>query len=144
MRRRRSVVRWISRAVATVAVGGLLGFLVPTVIADLSPQPEVEAVVAESPVARQFITAFIADDQATLQSMGAAAEITARAAKLHAEYLRVDPPIHLGSYNAGSISLHTYAAHVLTADGNEDLLSWRVISRGGRATLVLPPNPIEP
>jgi hypothetical protein len=144
MRRRRSVVRWISRAVATVAVGGLLGFLVPTVIADLSPQPEVEAVVAESPVARQFITAFIADDQATLQSMGAAAEITARAARLKAEYIRIDPPVHLGSYNAGSISFHTYAAHVLTVDGAADLLSWRVISRGGRATLVLPPNPIEP
>jgi hypothetical protein len=138
------VVRWISRAAATVAVGALLGFLVPTMIEDLSAKPEVEAVVAESPVARQFITAYIADDQATLQSMGVPAEITARAAKLRAEYVRIDPPVHLGSYNAGSVSLHTYTAHALAIDGTEGLLSWRVVSRGGLATLILPPNPIEP
>ncbi len=145
MRRRRKVVRWISRAVATLAVGGLLGFLVPTVISDLSPQPEVESVAAESPVARQFINAFVADDQATLKSMGVATDTLARATKFKAEYLQVDPPIHLGSYNAGSISLHTYAAHALKAtDGSPDLLSWRVVSRGGQAALIIPPTPIEP
>jgi len=144
LRRRRIWVRRISRGIATIAIGALLGFLVPTIISDLSDKPEVEAIVAESPVARQFITAFITDDQGTLQRMGAPAEITARAAKLKAEYVRVDPPVHLGSYNAGGISLHTYAAPVLAIDGTENLLSWRVISRGGRATLVLPPSPIEP
>lgn len=145
MRRRRKVARFVTRAIATVAVGGLLGFLVPTVIADLSPKPEAETVVVESPVARQFINAFIADDQTALKSMGVATDTLARATKFKAEYLQVDPPIHLGSYNAGSVSLHTYAAHALKApDGTPDLLSWRVISRGGKAALVVPPSPIEP
>ena len=63
--RRRRTVRWISHAAATAAVGALLGFLVPTMITDLSVKPEVEAVVAESPVAREFIQAFVTDDQAS-------------------------------------------------------------------------------
>ena len=144
MRQRRKWGKPVTRGIATLAVGALLGFLIPTIITDLSAKPEVQAVVAESPVARQFITAFVADDQVTLQGMGVPAETTARAAKLKAEYLRVDPPVHLGSYNAGSISLATYAAHALATDGTEKLLSWRVVFRGGRANLVLPPSQIEP
>ncbi len=116
MRRRRTVVRRISRAVATVAVGGLLGFLVPTVIADLSPQPEVEAVVAESPVARQFIKAFIADDQATLTEHG-------RGGGDHGPRRQRSRPNTSASTRRStsarttpaSLSLHAYAAHVLTA-----------------------------
>ena len=44
----------------------LLGFLVPTIAQDLTPKPEAQARTAESPVARQFIAAYVADDQATL------------------------------------------------------------------------------
>ena len=144
MRRRRSTVRWITRAAATAAVGALLGFLVPTMITDLSAKPEVEAVVAESPVSREFIQAFVTDDQARLTSLGSSADIRARATKFKAEYARVDQPIHLGSYNLGTVTLDAYAAHVMLPDGSEDLLSWRVLSAGGRATLLPPPSPIEP
>jgi len=68
MTRRRLWVRRLVRGVGTLAVGALLGFLVPTVAADLTPKPEVaQARVPESPVARKFIDAFVADDQATLK-----------------------------------------------------------------------------
>jgi hypothetical protein len=144
MRRRRSIVRWTSRAVTTLVVGALLGFLVPTMISDLSAKPQVDAVVAESPVAREFITAFVTDDQAKLTSLGSSTDVRARATKFKSEFARVDTPIHLGSYNLGTVTLDAYAAHVLLLDGSEDLLSWRVLSAGGRATLLPPPSPIEP
>ena len=144
MRRRRSIVRWTSRAVTTAAVGALLGFLVPTIVNDLSAKPQVDAVVAESPVAREFIQAFISGDQIRLTNLGTSTDVRARATKFKAEFARVDPPIHLGSYNLGTVTLDAYAAHVLLPDGTEDLLSWRVLSAGGRATLLPPPSPIEP
>jgi hypothetical protein len=144
MRRRRSIVRWVSSAVTTLVVGALLGFLVPTVISDLSAKPQVDAVVAESPVAREFITAFISDDQARLTSLGSPTDVRARATKFKSEFARIDTPVHLGSYNLGTVTLDAYAAHVLLPDGSEDLLSWRVLSAGGRATLLPPPTPIEP
>ncbi len=143
MRRRRKVVRWISRAVATVAVGGLLGLLVPTVIADLSPKPVVESIAAESPVGRQFINAFTADDQAALTNMGIAADVKLRASRFRADFAQVDVPTHLGSYVAGGFSLHAYASHVVRRDGTGDLLSWRVATAGGQVFIIYPPTPIE-
>ena len=136
-------MRWLSRAVATVAVGGLLGFLVPTVITDLTPRPEVEAVAGESPVGRQFINAFTADDQAALTSMGIAADVKLRASRFRADFARVDVPVHLGSYVAGGFTLHAYAAHVVRPDDTEDLLSWRVATAGGQVFLIYPPSTIE-
>ena len=129
MRRRRSTVRWIIHAAATRAVGALLGFLVPTMITDLSAKPEVEAVVAESPVAREFIQAFVDRRSGQADELGSSADVRARATKFKAEFARVDPPVHLGSYNLGTVTLDAYAAHVQLPDGSEDLLSWRVAER---------------
>ncbi len=143
MRRRRRWGRRISRGIATIAVGGLLGFLVPTIVRDLSPQPAAETRVAESPVARQFINAFTADDQGALTAMGVAADTKLRASRFRAQFARVDVPVHLGSYIAGGFSLHAYSAHVLLPDGTEELRSWRVATAGGQALLIPPPNTIE-
>ena len=47
MRRRRKWLRRIGRAAGTVAIGLLIGFIVPTVAQDLSPKPQLVASVAE-------------------------------------------------------------------------------------------------
>ena len=61
MRRRRRITRFLVRSTATLAIGGFLGFLVPTIVSDLTPKPAVvETAVPESPVARTFINAFAA------------------------------------------------------------------------------------
>jgi hypothetical protein len=143
LRRRRIWVRRISRGIATIAIGGLLGFLVPTVASDLSPKPEAELRTSESPVARQFINAFTADDQNVLTSMGVAADAKLRASRFRAQFRRVDVPVHLGSYVAGGFSLHAYAAHVVLNDGTEGIRSWRVATGGGQAALITPPTTIE-
>lgn len=145
MRRRRRITRFIVRGVATAAIGGFLGFLVPTVIADLSPQPTIEeTAVPESPVARQFINAFAADDQDTLTALGVPSDVKLRATRLRADFSRVDPPVHLGSYlGGGGQTLHSYAAHAVQGDGTETTLGWRVVTAGGQAFWIVPPGSIE-
>jgi hypothetical protein len=140
MRRRGVWRRRLSRAVATLIIGGLLGFLVPTVIADFTSRPEAQARTAESPVARQFITAYVSDDQATLDLLGINAATKAKSARVKAEYLKVDPPVHLGSWIiGGGASLHAYAADVVDNQGTRDQLAWRVITGGGAVQLIDPP-----
>lgn len=143
MRRRRKWFRRITRGIATISIGALLGLLVPTVVSDLSPQPEAETRVAESPVSRQFINAFTADDQGALTAMGVSADTKLRASRFRAQFKRVDVPIHLGSYVAGGFSLHAYTAHVILPDDTEEIRSWRVATAGGQALLIPPPSTIE-
>ena len=143
MRRRRKWIHRISRVIATIAVGALLGFLVPTIQSDLSPKPAAEPRTNESAVARQFINAFTADDQGVLTSMGVAADAKLRASRFRAQFARVDVPVHLGSYVAGGFSLHAYAAHVVLSDGTEEIRTWRVATAGGQAALITPPSTIE-
>jgi hypothetical protein len=144
MRRRGVWRRRLTRAVATLAIGGLIGFLVPSVIADFSSKPEVHARTAESPVARQFITAYVSDDQATLDLLGINAATKAKAARVKAEYLKVEPPVHLGSWViGGGASLHAYAADVVDNQGTRDQLAWRVITGGGAVQLIDPPPRTE-
>lgn len=140
MRRRRIWLRRVTKAAATVVVGAMLGFLVPSVLADMNAKPEVQAQSAESPVARQFITAFVADDQATLDLLQIGADTKAKASRFKAEYVKVDPPVHLGSWIiGGGLTLHAYAAHVVDQSGVEDQLAWRVATGAGSVGLIDPP-----
>lgn len=142
--RRRVWTRRITRAIATVAIGGLLGFLVPTVAADFTEQPDVEAQTSESPVARSFINAYVDDDQATLDLFGASADTKQDSARFKAEYSKVDPPVHLGSWIiGGGITVHGYAAHVVDRNGQEDQLAWRVLTAGGTAAIIDPPPSVQ-
>jgi len=144
MRRRGVWRRRLARATATLGIGVLLGFLVPSIIQDLSPKPETQARAAESPVARQFITAYVADDQATLDLLGVPAAVKAKAARVKAEYIKVDPPVHLGSWVIGNgLSLHAYASHVVDNQGAEDQLAWRVATQAGRVELIDPPPSVQ-
>jgi hypothetical protein len=144
MRRRRKWARRIGRAAGTVAIGVLLGFLVPTIARDLTPEPTVAASVSESPLARQFINAFTADDQTALDDLKIRTDIKLRASRFRAEYARVDGPVHLGSFVGGGYTVHAYGVHVVRTDGTDDTLSWRVVTTGGQVFLLLPPSPIEP
>lgn len=149
MRRRRKWTRRISRVVGTLAIGGMLGYLVPTLVAEFTPQPAaapsqpVQARVAELPIAHAFIVAYLHDDETTLTQLGASADIRLRASKLTTDYKRIDDPVHLGSMIDAGITWAAYSTKVLKADGTEDLLGWRVITAGGQVALILPPSPIE-
>lgn len=141
MRRRGVWRRRLSRAGATLAIGALIGFLVPSITQDLTPKPETtESRTAESPVARQFINAYVADDQSTLDLLGISAAVKAKSARVKAEYVKVDPPIHLGSWVVGNgLSLHAYSAHVVDNSGADGQLAWRVATQAGRVELIDPP-----
>jgi hypothetical protein len=141
MRRTRRWFRRLAAAAATVAIGAMLGYLVPTVIADYTPKQEVQAQVAESPVARTFIRAFVNDDQATLDSLGVPAQVKLRATSFKTDLASIDQPVHLGSYIGGGFSLHSYAAHAKDPQGADVMLGWRVVTAGGQIVLVDPPTP---
>jgi hypothetical protein len=144
MQRRRIWMKRLTRAIATIAVGAFVGFLVPTVLADFTAKPEVQAQTNESPVARSFIDAYVSDDQVTLDKMGATAETKQKAARFKAEYRKVDPPVHLGSWIInGGITLHGYAAHVVDGQGQDAQLAWRVFTAAGQASIIDPPPSVQ-
>ena len=143
MRRRRKWVRRIGRVGGTVAIGAMLGFLVPTIIAEYQPKPEIQAQVDESPLAREFITAYVTDDQNALERLGASADVRLRASRLPTDFAKVDPPVHLGSFVSSGLALHAYTTHVIMPDGSQDLIGWRVVTAGGQVGLIMPPSPIE-
>jgi hypothetical protein len=129
---------------ATIAIGALVGFLVPSIVNDMTAKPEVEAQTAESPVARQFITAYVNDDQATLDLLAASAAVKAKSARVKAEYLKVDAPVHLGSWVVGNgATLHAYASHVVDNQGQEGQLAWRVVTGAGQVQLIDPPPRVQ-
>jgi hypothetical protein len=137
-------MRRITRGTATIAVGALLGFLVPTISADFTAKPQVEAQTSESPVARSFIDAYVSDDQVTLDKLGASADTKQKATRFKAEYLKVDPPVHLGSWIIrGGITLHGYSAHVVDGQGQEAQLAWRVYTSAGQAAIIPPPPSVQ-
>src|SRR5262245_27592801 len=104
MRRTRRRFRRLAAVFATVAIGAMLGYLIPTIVADYSPKQEVQAQVAESPVARAFIRAFVSDDQATLDALGVPAQVKLRATSFKTDLSSIDQPVHLGSYIGGGFS----------------------------------------
>ena len=103
----------------------------------------VETAVPESPVARTFINAFTADDQTALTA-SASRRTSSSAPPATAPTSRAStPPVHLGSYLAGGFTLHAYAAHVVSQDGTEVTLGWRVATGGGEIVFITPPGTIE-
>jgi hypothetical protein len=144
MRRRGVWRRRLLRAAATLVIGGLVGFLVPKIVDDFTADPAVQARAAESPVARQFITAYVSDDQATLDLLGATAKVKAKSARFKAEYVEVDPPVHLGSWVVGQgLTLHAYSSHVIDNQGAKDQLAWRIATGAGQVILIDPPPRVQ-
>ena len=151
MRRR----RWMRRFGAwfgTVALGGLLGFLVPTIVAEYAPGPTGPATSSEAfpiptaatelPIARQFINAFVVNDQEKLRKLGADETDTVKANDLANQVAKVSTPVLLGSVGGPGASIQAYASDVTMNDGTQKILSWRVLTQSGRATLILPPPPL--
>src|SRR5690242_17243481 len=105
--RLRRLTRRIGAIFGTVAIGALLGFLVPTVVAEYTPQKPVQgglvtvnASAPELPIARQFINAFVRNDQATLHALGADETAAVKANDLAAQVSKIGDPVLLGTAGA--------------------------------------------
>jgi hypothetical protein len=144
-------IRRIGAILGTVAIGALIAFLIPTIAAEYSPQqaqPESASVASSSvtteiPIARAFITAFVANDQARLKQLGADEQDAVRANDLAMQAATIAPPVLLGSIAGPGISIQAYAAQATMRDGTKELLSWRVVTVSGRATLIPEPDPLS-
>ncbi|HEX5825377.1 MAG TPA: hypothetical protein VFY18_13045 [Candidatus Limnocylindrales bacterium] len=142
--RRRRWMRRVGAVFGTVVLGGLLGFLVPTVAAEFAPPaPDAPPRSTESPIARQFITAFLGNDQETLKLLKVAEETTVRATTLASTTKNLGRPVLLGVKAFPGASFHAYASTATLADGSDTILSWRVVTINGLPYLILPPDPIE-
>ena len=146
-------LRRVGAIVGTIAIGGLLGFLVPTVVAEYSPapqqqqQPQTRSMAAsqvELPIARDFINAFVSNDQARLKALGAGELDTVKANDLAGQVVEVGKPVLLGTVGGPGISIQAYAAPATMTDGTKTILSWRVVTNSGRAGLILPPGALDP
>lgn len=147
--RRRRWMRRFGAVFGTVALGGLLGFLVPTILAEYTPQPvtsndafPIPTAATELPIARQFINAFVVNDQEKLRKLGADETDTVKANDLANQVAKVSTPVLLGSVGGPGASIQAYASDVTMNDGTQKILSWRVLTQSGRATLILPPPPL--
>jgi hypothetical protein len=142
--RRRRWTRRFGAVFGTFALGGLLGFLVPTVAAEFAPPtPTASLRAAESPIARQFIVAFLTNDQEALKALKVPEQTAFRATTLATTTKRLGPPILLGVSSFPGAAFHAYASTATLSDGTETMLSWRVVTIGGLPYLLLPPDPIE-
>lgn len=146
---RRRWTRRIGTVVGTVALGGLIGFLVPTILAEYSPTPEtantvlpVPTMATEIPIAREFINAFVVNDQERLTALNADEKDKVKANDLANQVSNIQTPVLLGSIGGAGASIQAYASEVTLADGSQKLLSWRVLTTSGKATLILPPQPL--
>jgi hypothetical protein len=145
--RRRRWIRRIGGLFGTVALGGLLGFLVPTIVTEYAPPQSaasnealpIPTAATELPIARRFINAFVVNDQEKLRALGADETDTVKANDLANQASMISTPVLLGSVGGPGASLQAYASNVTMNDGTQKILSWRVLTSSGRATLILPP-----
>lgn len=145
--RRRRWTRRVGAVLGTLSLGAILGFLVPTVIAEYTPRQDGQSgqlatptANTELPVARAFINAFVTNDQAKLRAIGADEVDAVKANDLASQVTEISPPVLLGSIGAAGVSIQAYASSVTLNDGTRTILSWRVLTSSGRATLILPPQ----
>jgi len=148
--RRRRWTRRIGALVGTVALGAVLGFLIPTIAAEYLPRTpnaaptgDLANTAAELPIARDFINAFVANDQAKLHKLGADETDTVKANDLASQVSQIGKPVLLGSVGGPGVSIQAYASQAVLRDGTVTILSWRVWTTSGRATLILPPDALE-
>ena len=149
--RRRRWVRKVGAVFGTVALGALLGFLIPTVIAEFFPREEPQTSVVPSmtadmelPIARQFITAFLENNQPLLRQLGATEIDTVKASDLAIQTQKVGPPVLLGALGANGSSIQAYAADVVLNDGTTNVMSWRVVTISGQPSLIMTAPPADP
>ena len=145
--RRRRWMRRIGGFLGTVALGALLGFLVPLIASEYTPTPlatneplPIPTAATELPIARQFINAFVVNDQEKLRQLGADETDTVKANDLANQVSQISTPVLLGSVGGTGASIQAYASDVTMLDGTTRILSWRVLTQSGRATLILPPQ----
>ena len=145
--------RWTRRIGAifgTVVIGALLGFLIPTIVAEYQPQKTTEGGLVtvnssapELPIARQFINAFVRNDQQTLRALGADETAAVKANDLAGQVSTIQNPVLLGTAGAAGASVQAYASDAVLNDGTHTILSWRVLTLSGRVVLILPPHALD-
>jgi hypothetical protein len=134
-------LRRVRSVLATLILGLLVGFVVPTFAVGLQDRLPVAPSSSETATARRFMIAVLQNDQATLQEMSISPVAPLDAARLGILDASVTSLSHLGSTVAGGVRVHSYAVGYTLSDGRVVLLGFQVASIGRFAGLVEPPEP---
>ncbi|HEY7735896.1 MAG TPA: hypothetical protein VH813_03810 [Candidatus Limnocylindrales bacterium] len=129
--------------VATIIVGGMLGFLVPTFVSGLQdPQLPPDATTGETITARRFMVALLSNDQNTLRQVSVQPTDAIEAARLGVTDASVTSLTFLGSSDDGGVHFNQYAVEFTNPGGQKILRGFRVATVGQFAILADPPEPI--
>lgn len=139
------VFRRIRSIVATILVGGMLGFLVPTFVGGLQdPQLPADTGTGETITARRFMVALLSNDQNTLRQVSVQPKDAIEAARLGVTDASVTSLTFLGSSDDGGVHYNQYAVEFTNPDGEKVLRGFRVATVGQFAILADPPEPVSP
>jgi hypothetical protein len=136
-------IRPIRSVLATIALGGLLGFLVPSFAGGLQAPQVVAEGTGETPAARQFIVALLTNDQDALRRVSVQASDALEAARLGVADASVTSLTLIGRTDIGGAHYHAYVAEFTTSEGEKILRGFRVATVGGYAILVDPPEALD-
>ncbi|HEY7525035.1 MAG TPA: hypothetical protein VH720_15405 [Candidatus Limnocylindrales bacterium] len=134
-------LRPIRSILATLLLGGLFGFLVPTFAAGLEGQEPPAPESGETFAARRFIVALLSNDQDTLRQVSVQPTDAIEAARLGVTDATVSSLTFVGSTLLGGVHYNTYVAEFTSADGSKVLRGFRVATVGPFAILADPPEP---
>jgi hypothetical protein len=127
---------------ATAALGATLGFLVPTMIGAFAGTPD-EATVApgtSQSVAREFLVAYLNNDQVTLQALESDPASALGAVDFARNRVTVVSITPLAANLYASSASFAYAVEVKNPDGTLSLLGFRVHAVGNGLQIPDPPK----
>ena len=140
MRRR---FRRVGRMAATAALGATLGFLVPTMVGAFvgSPAPRQAAAAPgmSQSVAREFLVAYLNNDQFTLQALESDPKSALDAADLARQRMTVVSVTPLATQLYSSSASYAYAVEVKLPDGSISLIGFRVRAIASGLRIADPP-----
>jgi hypothetical protein len=139
-----AVFRRIRSIVATILVGAMLGFLVPTFVSGLQDQPlPADNGTGETLTARRFMVALLSNDQITLRQVSVQPTDAIEAARLGVTNASVTSLTFLGSSDDGGVHFNQYAVEFTNPGGQKILRGFRVATVGQFAILADPPEPVS-
>ena len=140
MRRR---LRRVGRMAATAALGATLGFLVPTMVGAFvgtpAPRQAAAAPGMSQSVAREFLVAYLNNDQFTLQALESDPKSALDAADLSRQRMTVVSVTPLATQLYSSSASYAYAVEVKLSDGTISLIGFRVRATASGLRIADPP-----
>lgn len=146
MTRRRRWFRRVKRVATTVALGLLIGWLVPTFIRSYSGEPEIANAndpaftQAEVNLARDFVVAYLFNDQETLGKYAGNDLVSLRAAEQANSFAKAEALTLISANRYATSEIYGFAVKLTGFDGATTVQGFRVLANQSGLTVIEPPG----